>query len=389
MSTRRKTALIHLILSLDYEIFGNGAGDVMQDVARPTGRLLDICDRHGAKMTILFEVGEYWAFERCADRLRREWGYSPSQIMRDQTVEAVQRGHDVQLHLHPQWIGAEYGDDGWRLQNSYWRLADLPDGLGDEKRLASITGALFRGKQTLEEMIRPTKADYECICFRAGGFYAQPSQFIIQAMKRVGLKVDSSVVRGYRRTGSLAVDYSRVEISEAAWWTTDTELTEQGRPGENVIELPVSSRMEPYWNNFKLAKIRAALRRRQIERAHLNGGGNGDGYGMSSVPSYRTILSKLLSRHASTFDFCKLSCKDMLNRIREVGEGQNRPVVMIGHSKDFLNDEEFDEFLSVLSRGGNVRFVTMSDSVRASLCVPGVSRLSETVDSDSNKSQGR
>ncbi len=265
---RRKVALVQLILSLDYEIFGNGAGDVIRDVAYPTSRLLNLCERHGAKMTIMFEVGEYWAFEQYDDRLRRELGYSPAQIMKEQATEAIERGHDVQLHLHPQWIGAEYAEGGWQLRNSYWRLADLPDGLGDKERLASITGALFRGKQTLEEMIRPMKTDYECLCFRAGGFYAQPSRSIILAMKRVGLRADSSVVRGYRRTGSFAVDYSCVETGEAAWWTTDAELTEEGRPGENIIELPVSSRMEPYWHSLKPAKIRAAIRRRQIERAH-------------------------------------------------------------------------------------------------------------------------
>lgn len=389
VSARRKTALTHLILSLDYEIFGNGAGDVVRDVAHPTSRLLNLCDRYGAKMTIMFEVGEYWAFERHEDRLRRDCGYSPARIMREQALDAVRRGHDVQLHLHPQWIGAEYDEGGWRLRNSYWRLADLPDGLGDKERLASITGALFQGKQTLEEMIRPVKADYECLCFRAGGFYAQPSRSIILAMKRVGLRADSSVVRGYRRTGAFAVDYSRVEIGEAPWWTTDTELTAEGRPGENVLELPVSSRMEPYWNNFKPAKIRAALRRRQIERTHRSGRAEGDGCGMSSVPSYRTILSKLLSRQASTFDFCKLSCKDMLKRIREIDGRRHRSVVMIGHSKDFVNDRQFDEFLGALSRGGNVRFATMSESIGASLCVPGISRLNETVDSGPRESQTR
>ena len=51
--------MIPLILSLDYEIFGNGAGDVIRDVIEPTQRMLRICDRHGAKMTIMFEVGEY------------------------------------------------------------------------------------------------------------------------------------------------------------------------------------------------------------------------------------------------------------------------------------------------------------------------------------------
>jgi hypothetical protein len=334
-------------------------------VVYPTSRLLDICERHDAKMTIMFEVGEYWAFERYDDRLRRELGYSPYGTMKTQMTEAIKRGHDVQLHLHPQWICAEHDGGVWQLHDSYWRLADLPDGLGSEEQGTSITGALHRGKRTLDDVLKPVKTDYECACFRAGGFYAQPSRDIIRAMKRVGLRADSSVVKGYRTNLPFAVDYSGVETSEAAWWTTDAELTEKGTPGENILELPVSSRMEPYWNSFKPAKLRAALRRRQIERAHHKGHGNGNG--ISSVPSLQAVLKKMLTRHASTFDFCKLSCRDMVRRIEEYTGGPEQPVVMIGHSKDFVNDRQLDRFLAWLSRNRMIRSVTFSEYIRWSI----------------------
>ena len=149
--------MIDLILSLDYEIFGNGAGDVMRDVVGPTRRLLDICDRHGAKMTIMFEVGEYWAFEQCAGRLQEVLAYCPAQEMREQALDAIQRGHDVQLHLHPQWIGARYEAGVWQLRNEYWRLADLPAGLGSKDEATSIVGALHAGKQTVVRALMPRR----------------------------------------------------------------------------------------------------------------------------------------------------------------------------------------------------------------------------------------
>lgn len=357
--------MIHLILSLDYEVFGNGAGDVMRDVVAPTRRLLDICERHGAKMTIMFEVGEYWAFERYDDRLQRELGYSPYRTMKTQMTEAIERGHDVQLHLHPQWICAEYDGGVWQLHDSYWRLADLPDGLGSEEQVTSITGALHRGKRTLEDVLKPVKTDYECACFRAGGFYAQPSRDIICAMKKVGLRADSSVVKGYRTNLPFAVDYSGVETGEAAWWTTDTELTAKGTPGENILELPVSAQMEPYWNSFKPAKLRAALRRRQIERAHHDGHANGNG--ISSVPSPQVVLKRMLTRCASTFDFCKLSSRDMVRRMEGYTGSSEQPVVMIGHAKDFLNDRQLDQFLAWLSRNETITSVTFSEYIRRKL----------------------
>jgi hypothetical protein len=385
MLIRRGVALVHLVLSLDYEVFGNGAGDVVRDVVYPTSRLLDICERHGAKMTIMFEVGEYWAFERHDDQLREDLGYSPCEAMKTQVIEAIERGHDVQLHLHPQWIGATYDKGAWQLQNRYWRLADLPDGLGSKDQTTSITGALHAGKQTLERMIKPGKADYGCVCFRAGGFYAQPSPHVITGMKQAGLRVDSSVVKGYRIDMPFQVDYSNIGTDKPVWWTTDTELVAEGKPGENILELPVSSRMEPYWNSFQPAKLRAAIRRRQIERASHNGCAKGNGNGISSVPSYRAVLKKMLTKHASTFDFCKLSCKHMLQRIQELDDRRQQPVVMIGHSKDFVNDRQFDEFLAALARSKSVRFVSMSESIEEALCVPSISKSTEIVDTDSGR----
>ena len=367
---------MQLILSLDYEIFGNGAGDVMRDIIQPTERLLNICDRHGAKMTIMFEVGEYWAFEQYDGQLREDLGYSPCERMKRQAIEAVKRDHDVQLHLHPQWIGAEYDKGIWQLCNSYWRLADMPDGLGSTGHVTSIMGALGMGKQTLESMIKPVNADYECICFRAGGFYAQPSGNIISAMKKTGLRADSSVVKGYKTNTPFEVDYSHVKTDKTAWWTTDKELTEEGKPGKNIIELSISSRIQPYWKNFKKTKLRAALKRRRVERtSHGNRTTVRD---ISSVPDWRLVLKRLLRDCPSTFDFCKLSSRDMLRRIKEHAKYPEQPIVIIGHSKDFVNDYEFDKFLASICRNENVSFHGISDYVRQFISDSEISSLSET-----------
>jgi len=359
--------LIALILSLDYEVFGNGAGDVMRDVVGPTRRLLDLCDKHDAKMTIMFEVGEYWAFEQYDSQLRRDLGYSPSEQMRTQALDAIKRGHDVQLHLHPQWIDAKYDQGIWRLCHSCWRLADLPGGLGSKDEINTITGVLYAGKQTLEAMIKPVRSDYECTGFRAGAFYAQPSRDIIAAMKEVGLRVDSSVVKGYRTNEPFEVDYSQVKIDKSAWWTSSTELTREGKVGENVLELPVSAQMQPYWKNFKITKFWAAVKRRKAEKtsnAHQN-----TESGMSSVPRYTTVLKKLFHEHPNTFDYCKLSVRDMLNRMKGHIEYSAQPAMLIGHSKDFFNDRHFDCFLARMSQNSDVKCQTMSEFAEAKLCL--------------------
>ncbi len=353
--------MVCVVLTLDYEIFGNGAGDVRRDVIEPTNRILDICDKYGAKLTIMFEVGEYWAFQQYDSQLRKDLGYSPCNQMKGQVLDAIKRGHDVQLHLHPQWIGAKYDKGRWELNNLCWRLADLPGGLGTREQNNSITGVLYRGKQSLEKMLTTIKADYECVCFRAGGFYAQPSKNIIAAMKKVGIRSDSSVVKGYKSTEPFEVDYSQVDVDKDCWWTTSTEFTMAGEPGENVLELPVSSKLEPYWKNFKFTKLRATLKRRAIENA--SSGKQGIKTDISSVPKLKTVLRKLFKKHANTFDFCKLSYKDMLDRIRKYDQFSEQTVVLIGHSKDFFNDHNFDTLLKKIRLNSKVCFNTFFECV--------------------------
>ena len=349
--------MVNVVLTLDYEIFGNGAGDVIRDVIEPTNRILDICDKYGAKLTIMFEIGEFWAFQQYDSQLQKDLGYSPCNQMKGQVLDAIERGHDVQLHLHPQWIDAEYDKGRWRLSYSFWRLADLPGGLGTKEQTNSITGVLYKGKQSLEKMLRAMKSDYECVCFRAGGLLAQPSENIIAAMKKAGIRSDSSVVKGYKLTEPFEVDYSHVEVDKDCWWTTSTELTMEGEPGENVLELPVSSKLEPYWKNFKMTKLRTTLKRRAIENASVSK--QGIDTEIRSVARLKTVLRKLLKKHANPFDFCKLSNRDMLSRIREYAQFPEQTVVLIGHSKDFFDGHNLDTFLKMTRLNGTVRFSTL------------------------------
>jgi len=364
-----------LLLSLDYELCGNGAGDVMRDIIHPTGRILNLCERHGAKMTIMCEVGEYWAFEQYDAGLRADLGYSPCAAIRAQIIEAIQRGHDVQLHLHPQWIGAEYGQGGWRLRNSCWRLADLPDGLGSPEQVTSIIGVLCRGKRALEDALRPVKADYECTCFRAGGFYAQPARSIIAALKTAGLRADSSVVKRYKTSAPFEVDYSQVETDKTAWWTTDADLTAEGRPEEGVFELSVSSKMEPYWKSLTKTKLRSVSRYWRMEKEAQ--GNRSAGRSVSALPKGAEVLRRMLKKRPSLFDFCTLSSKGMLRRMAEHRGNPEGPVVVIGHSKDFVNDREFDRFLAALHQDETVRSQGMSEYVRRTLSRTGTAESRE------------
>ncbi|MHC4295831.1 MAG: polysaccharide deacetylase family protein [Planctomycetota bacterium] len=347
--------MIHLILSLDYEIFGNGSGDVRRDMVEPTRRLLTLCARHGAKLSIMCEVGEYRAMKQAEEKGALCLGYSPSGEIEQQLKNAVTSGHDVQLHLHPWWIGAEFEDGRWRLNPEYRRISDLPSGLGSEDDPFSLVGALSQGKLTLESMIKPEHPEYECLVYRAAMFWGQPSKELISGMKQVGLVGDSSVVRGLFETNPVPTDYRRAASEMGYWWTGADDISQAGPKGEQIIEFPVCSRMKPYLYNFKWTKLNVTFKRRRVERD--NTGGHGMMEARKSADSRVTILKKLTSLQPLKYDFCKLSADDMIRGLQQLvrnnrtaGNGVGTPVVMLGHSKDFWNDRNLDRFLSFVEK---------------------------------------
>ena len=53
-------------MTLDYELFGDGSGNVFDNIIDPTERILSLCKDFNVRITIFFEVFEYL-------KLKHEW----------------------------------------------------------------------------------------------------------------------------------------------------------------------------------------------------------------------------------------------------------------------------------------------------------------------------
>ena len=366
--------LIYLVLSLDYEIFGSGAGDVMRDVIQPANRLLNICDKHSAKMTIMFEVGEYWAMKKAEEEGSLHLDYSPSQEIEKQILNVMRRGHDVQLHLHPWWIGATFKDNKWQLNPNYFRITDLPHGMGSENDPVSILGVLSQGKNTLESIINPTCPQYECLVYRAAMFWGQPSKELIIGMKKVGLVADSSVIKGLHETIPVPTDYRQANSEKGYWWTCEDDISQLGPTGENIIEFPVYSEIRPYIYNLKWTKLYTTVKRRFVERGYTHGHGMMETRHSTESPGQ--ILKKLGTSQPLKYDFCKLNATDMIRGLRRLLKANQMdrdafgtPVVMLGHSKDFWNDRNLEMFFRFIKTEceDRVHFSTLGELTKSIL----------------------
>ena len=356
--------MMDLILTLDYELPQNRRSDIRRYMLEPMQALLEACESCGAKVTIMAEMAELWAWERPENEgFRMSLGYDPAIAVRRQLVQAVKGGHDVQLHLHPQWLGARWSGKQWDLDYAKYRLPLLDYG--------ELVEILRRGKRDLDEMLRPHCADYACLGFRAGNWITQPSADYLRALQDAGLSSDTSVFKwGYIRTPSVFLDY-RDAYSPILPWYANGDINRAAKNG--VLEMPIYAEPTRIWGLFSLKRLGLAsryfLEDRMIARA-VRG----------PVPvdprdgRRKGKLRSLLRVYPRKFDFCKLTAREMIGMVERIlreydpgDEARILPVVAMGHSKEIGRCSDISRFLREVRKGfsASVRFATYREAIRA------------------------
>lgn len=225
---------MHFLLTLDYELWGDGSGDVFTTVIQPTERILSLCNKYGVKVTIFFEILEYIKLKEQID-IGNWMGYkdNPVTAIEEQLKQAILSGHDVQLHLHPQFWNANYIDGGWQVDNSMWCLGRIND-------MSLINRMFATGKTVLEKLFKPIKSSYSCVAFRAGGYNICPGIGLADVLRHHEIKIDSSVYNGGKENNDETfIDFSNVDDKMGYWFVQD-DLKESASQGD-LLELPILS----------------------------------------------------------------------------------------------------------------------------------------------------
>lgn len=335
-----------LSLTVDYEIFGNGTGDVRRHVIEPTERMCRIAEKYGVPITVFFELEEYLHFVRHRRELTAELGYDPAKEMRRQAADLVNRGHDIQLHLHPQWYGAEREAGEWRLHHHRLTV----DALFDNQM--ETTAYLRERKEALEAISgRPVTV------YRAGGFAAQPGARLLRAMADTGIMVGSSVVKGMHRERPHPLDFRKAPADRRMWRVSNDVAQEA--PEGRVWEVPVYSEMgrryqQLTWHRLKAKFSRHVPKSRQQEM-------------MDQLGVRKTlggILSFLAQPVPIKLDYHNLTPGALLRMIRRspaAPSGDTDVLVLIGHTKEHSDDREFETFLHRATADPGLQFISMAD----------------------------
>lgn len=347
----------------DWEINGDGTGDPRQLMFEPARKALEICDRYGARYTFFAEVMQQFAMLNSPDPQHREWAAEWETILQN----AVTRGHDVQLHVHPQWVGATVANGRWKLDFSKWSIARLPE--------EEVLGLVQAGKEYLESLLQPIAADYQVVAFRAGGWMAQPSDALVRALRRSGIKVDCSVVPGkrVRYATDWSTDYGNVPSRLFPWWVTEHDVARCGTRETGVVELP------SYAEEFRLplpvhllrGNVRSALHYWRVYRGKSRQRWVREYAPQRQGPSVprRGLLDRIIAPRST---YCSFGYMHHRSLMRMVGDARryateasmtDAPLVMLTHSKSFFAFSNFEALLRRLSTEPGVRFCRTKDYV--------------------------
>ena len=320
---------LQLIFTLDYEIFGDGTGNVNREQIIPTNQLLDIFDQYDAKLTLFFEYGQYLGYEKFASK--HNSFKADNALIIKQLINVISRGHDVQFHYHPTWNKAKYENSEISLDSNLFDISNL--------EASQIEEILTSGKKFLEDLLKPINSDYECNSFRAGAWSIKKPSKVLPILKKCGFKCDSSVAPNAKFSSTYGeFDYSDSPKDFGSWYidTSSDSLTNVGVDNE-FLELSIYTKKSTvaftkYFNQhyLKSKKIVSKFYKTKVSEQ-----------GMSKVDK----LKKVIGRNYYMADFNTMSHKTLLDMIDDVYEQYKDtkeavPLVLIGHSKSsYFNDE--------------------------------------------------
>lgn len=312
--------MIECIFTLDYEVYGNGVGALKELVYEPTEQLKRLFDKWNAKFVNFVEVSEF-------ERIEEAGTDRAIDLVRSQVRELGSQGFEIALHLHPQWYNARFENGQWNLDYSEYNLCTL-----SKLRIKEIVSRAVVYMRTLVDNSR-----YVPLSFRAGNWLFQPTQNAATVLSEVGIRIDSSVFKGGLQHNH-SLDY-RPARKNGYYWHFESDVN-QPEPTGSWLELPIYTDMVPPW--------------RMSTRKRMNMA--------NSFSTFRGSLCQKVNRardfmrllYPLKFDFCRMTLDELISMMERVIQADRerpqtlKPIVAIGHSKDFRDPKTVDLFLGFL-----------------------------------------
>jgi hypothetical protein len=360
---------IYLAFVDDWELSGNGSGDVRELQIDPMRELVKIYNAHGVHGSFNAELMQQLTFRKFESErpelklLADEWDAS--------VQETFSQGHDIQLHIHPQWKDAEYAEGEWRLTADWSILNYSPE---EAYRMMAA------GKEYLENLLRPVDPNYRCISFRSGSWCIAPSPHMLNLLVRLGIIFDMSIVGGVRyETRNISLDYTNCEEDFLPYYPVMWDARKVSDKQEPVICIPTNhfygSRRQVFKHHFSKAwgKVRQRVAPQSTAQKRSR---SVEAYGHEWAQTHHAsplariyekglvpyLKGKHLISDIAQLDYALLS--EMLASIRRRARTSGLsevPIILENHTKDIQDFSHIERFIEDVARSADIKCLTLTE----------------------------
>lgn len=347
--------VIYLIIEDDWELMGNGLGNVSYHQYLPAKYLMDIAKRYSMKISFMVEPLQQLSFRenqhKCKDlKLQADVWESTVQMM-------LSEGHDVQLHIHSQWHNARYENNFFYLNNR-WNIADYEK---SERR-----EMIRNGIKQLLDVAQKERRGHKIHSFKAGSWGLQPSRGILEDLEECGIRVVMGVGKGiYLETEIFKVDYREIESPNMPYFPNYDDITKVSSQQENIIVMPLA---------YYKVRVRDILKRSVNKVGNLLP--NKENYQQEDVPKSISTLdpmgNKMKYNRIRPLDFARNPLSEMCNAMDQImkrailSQADVVPILLQTHTKMYGNNinnvRRFLEYID--TRYGKIlNYVTITDYI--------------------------
>jgi hypothetical protein len=364
--------MIYLAFVDDWEGRGNGTGDPRVLQFEPMRHLVNIFNRNGIRATFNVEVMQQLAHRSMEKR------FPELKAIADGWEQAVKdsfrQGHDIQLHIHPQWSDAQYeGHGNWKLCGD-WSILNYSS--------QQIRTMIVAGKTYLESLLRKIDPGYSCVSFHAGSWCTAPSDSLLPILSELGFVFDMSIVAGIRYdTPHVKLDYTRCEEPFAPYYPDMRDARRVSRSVEPIVCIPThgfsGARLALFRHDFShvgmvLRRRLWALRKRNSaapqESPHGRNGAEWINRGESDAVGFaKKVLKRYLGVQTRISDLSRMNYAMMRQMMVNVRKQAARsglahvPIILANHTKDVSDFSDIERFVTDIARSVDVETVTLSD----------------------------
>jgi hypothetical protein len=355
------TPTIYLALTHDWELRGDGSGDIEEIQFAPMRRLLKIYDKFGVRTTFLPDVLQQVTFRKFEAKHPE---LKPLADSWDEHVwEAFRQGHDVQLHLHSQWSDASYENGRWQLRGN-WSLLKY-----DRDHAEAM---LAESRSYLEQLMRSVNPDYRCLAFRASALALAPSTYLLSSLAALGIEIDTSVAAGvFLNNETLQLDYRNCEETFLPYYPKMDDARKLSLRPEPIVCVPLNhfygSRREVTKQNLALARSRLNRQRAEKSSAEASAPPALDTQSAGLQRVYEKLIQPAIQRKHFVSDTGRLNyalMREMLSSIRQRARDSGLakvPVVLTNHPKDIRDWDGIERLVGEAAEAEDIEFVTLAE----------------------------